>query len=77
MFTRSRAQGALDSSEEGDEEWDRLTTHQLTVHADRFPALARAVTEGAFIPTDDAPLAFGLACVLDGIHGLVERADCA
>lgn len=72
---RSLTQEALDSTEEGDEDWDRLTTHQLTAHAARFPALTRAVAEGAFVPTDDDPLAFGLTCVLDGVQGLVERAD--
>lgn len=74
-LVRSITQEALDSTEEGGEEWDRLTAHQLTAHADRFPALTRAVAEGAFLPTGDDPLAFGLTCVLDGIQGLVERAD--
>jgi hypothetical protein len=73
-LVRNLTQEALDSDEQGDEEWTRLTTHQLTVYADRFPALTRAVAEGAFSPTDDDPLAFGLTCVLDGIQGLVESA---
>ncbi|WP_329118423.1 TetR/AcrR family transcriptional regulator [Streptomyces sp. NBC_01465] len=74
-LVRNLTQEALDSTEAGDAEWNRLTTHQLTVHADRFPALTRAVTEGAFAPTDDDPLTFGLTCVLDGIQGLIESAD--
>ncbi|WP_327654475.1 TetR/AcrR family transcriptional regulator [Streptomyces sp. NBC_00483] len=74
-LVRNLTQEALDSTAAGDEEWNRLTTHQLTAHADRFPALTRAVAEGAFTPTDDDPLTFGLTCVLDGIQGLVERAD--
>lgn len=71
-LVRNLTQEALDTTEEGDEEWNRLTTQQLALHADRFPALARAVAQGAFTPTDDDPLAFGLTCVLDGIQGLME-----
>ncbi|MGW1862407.1 TetR/AcrR family transcriptional regulator [Streptomyces collinus] len=71
-LVRNLTQEALDTTEEGNEEWDRLTTHQLTRHADRFPALTRAIAEGAFSPTDEDPLAFGLTCVLDGIQGLVD-----
>lgn len=68
---RNLTQEALDRDEQGDREWDRLTTDQLTAHADRYPALTRAIAEGAFAPTGDDPLAFGLTCVLNGIQGLV------
>ncbi|MFF2211505.1 TetR/AcrR family transcriptional regulator [Streptomyces antibioticus] len=71
-LVRSLTQEALDTTEEGNAEWDRLTAGQLARHADRFPALTRAVAEGAFAPTDEDPLAFGLTCVLDGIQGLVD-----
>lgn len=74
-LVRNLTQEALDSTEEGDQEWNRLTTHQLTTHADRYPALTRALAAGGFTRTDDDPLAFGLACVLDGLQGLVERSD--
>ncbi|MFE3494121.1 TetR/AcrR family transcriptional regulator [Streptomyces sp. NPDC059175] len=73
-LVRNLTQEALDSTEEGDKEWDRLTTQQLTLHAARFPALTRAIAEGAFTPTGRDPLTFGLTCVLDGIQGLVESA---
>ncbi|MFJ8850395.1 hypothetical protein [Streptomyces sp. NPDC102437] len=48
--------------------------HRLGVHADRFPALTRALAEGAFAPTEDDPLSFGLTCVPDGAQGPVESA---
>ncbi|MCX5063622.1 TetR/AcrR family transcriptional regulator [Streptomyces sp. NBC_00452] len=70
-LVRNLTQEALDRDEQGDREWDRLTTDQLTAHADRYPALTRAIAEGAFAPTGDDPLAFGLTCVLNGIQGLV------
>ncbi|MGW5099746.1 TetR/AcrR family transcriptional regulator [Streptomyces sp. NPDC004100] len=73
-LVRSLTQTALDSTEQGHEEWDRLTAHQLTTHADRFPALTRAATEGAFDTADEDPLTFGLTCVLDGIQRLVTLA---
>ncbi|MEU3709783.1 TetR/AcrR family transcriptional regulator [Streptomyces catenulae] len=73
-LVRNLTQQTLDSDEQGDREWDRLTTQQLTLHAERFPAVTRAVTEGGFAPAGDDPLDFGLSCVLDGIQGLVESA---
>ncbi|GAA3192615.1 MULTISPECIES: TetR/AcrR family transcriptional regulator [Streptomyces] len=73
-LVRNLTQQTLDSDERGDREWDRLTTRQLALHADRFPAVTRAVAEGAFAPAGDDPLDFGLTCVLDGIQGLVESA---
>lgn len=54
-LVRSLTQETLDSTEEGNEEWDRLTTHQLTAHADRFPALDRAVAEGPSSPPTMTP----------------------
>ncbi|MGW4697729.1 TetR/AcrR family transcriptional regulator [Kitasatospora cineracea] len=74
-LVRSLTQESLDRTEEGDREWDRLTADQLARHADRFPALTRAAAAGAFAPAPAPadPLAFGLACVLDGLQGLVER----
>ncbi|MFJ6518058.1 AcrR family transcriptional regulator [Streptomyces filamentosus] len=72
-LVRNLTQERLDSTEQGDEEWDRLSARQLAAHADRYPALTRAIAEGAFAPADDAPLAFGLACVLDGVQALMER----
>jgi len=74
-LVRNLTQEALDSTEQGDEEWNRLSAHQLTTHADRYPALTRVIAEGAFTPTDDDPLTFGLACVLDGIQALMDCSD--
>ncbi|AJT69402.3 hypothetical protein T261_7805 [Streptomyces lydicus] len=69
---RSLTHQVLDYDEESSADWDRLTTDQLTRHGERFPALTRAVAEGAFAPTDEDPLNFGLTCVLEGIAALVE-----
>ncbi|MFJ9040634.1 TetR/AcrR family transcriptional regulator [Streptomyces sp. NPDC102406] len=74
-LVRNLTQQTLDRNEEADREWDRLTARQLSEHADRFPAVTRVLAEGGFARTDDDPLAFGLACLLDGIQRLVEHSD--
>ncbi|MFB7503394.1 TetR/AcrR family transcriptional regulator [Streptomyces broussonetiae] len=70
-LVRNLAQQLGDHDEEGSEEWDRLSGELLARHADRFPALARAVTEGAFEPDGTDALAFGLDRILDGVEALM------
>ncbi|MEU2677974.1 TetR/AcrR family transcriptional regulator [Streptomyces sp. NPDC007107] len=70
---RGLAQQLLDFDEEHAREWDRLTGDLLARHADRFPALTRAIADGAFDPGDAAPLDFGLDRILDGVQALVGR----
>jgi AcrR family transcriptional regulator len=69
---RNLAQQLLDCDEDHDREWDRLNGELLARHADRFPALTKAITDGAFAPADD-PLIFGLDRLLDGVQALIDR----
>ncbi|MEU8527265.1 TetR/AcrR family transcriptional regulator C-terminal domain-containing protein [Streptomyces sp. NPDC048629] len=71
---RNLAQQALDFDEDHDREWTALTGELLDRHADRFPALTRALADGAFAPTPAVdPLDFGLERVLDGVEALIAR----
>jgi AcrR family transcriptional regulator len=70
---RSLAQQTADFDPDHDREWARLTGELLDRHADRFPALTRAIAEGAFAPAGDDPLGFGLDRVLDGVQSLIDR----
>jgi AcrR family transcriptional regulator len=70
---RSLAQQVLDVDEEHQREWSRLTGELLARRPDRFPALTRAVADGAFEPVGADPLDFGLDRILDGVQTLVER----
>ncbi|MFE0462680.1 TetR/AcrR family transcriptional regulator C-terminal domain-containing protein [Kitasatospora sp. NPDC058965] len=72
-FVRTHAQELLDFDAAHDEEWNRLTGELLDRHADRFPALARAVADGAFAPSAADPLEFGLDRILDGVQVLIDR----
>lgn len=69
-LVRNLAQQVSDYDEEQDREWDRLTGELLARHADRFPALTRAIAEGAFDPAGADPLGFGLDRILDGVEAL-------
>jgi AcrR family transcriptional regulator len=70
---RNLAQQRTDSDEEGNQEWDHLTAELLERHGHRFPALTAAIAAGAFAPSDDDPLDFGLERILDGIAALIDR----
>ncbi|MGW3202887.1 TetR/AcrR family transcriptional regulator [Streptomyces sp. NPDC001135] len=70
-LVRNLAQQHSDYDEAQDAEWNRLSAELLARHADRFPALTRAVAEGAFEPNGIDPLRFGLDRILDGVEALV------
>lgn len=70
-LVRNLAQQHSDHDEERDQEWNRLSGELLARHADRFPALAKAVAEGAFEAGGPDPLEFGLDRILDGVEALV------
>jgi AcrR family transcriptional regulator len=70
-LVRNLAQQRRDSAVEQDAEWDRLAGDLLARHADRFPALTKAIAEGAFEPDGAGPLEFGLDRILDGVEALV------
>ncbi|MFE0511614.1 TetR/AcrR family transcriptional regulator [Streptomyces sp. NPDC058964] len=70
-LVRNLAQQLIDFDEERDREWNSLTGELLGRHAERFPALTKAIAEGAFEPTGTDPLAFGLDRILDGVEALV------
>lgn len=72
-LVRNLAQQLADFDEEHDREWGRLTGELLDRHADRFPALTAAITQGAFEPTALDPLDFGLTRILDGVQVLIDR----
>ncbi|MEV6115122.1 TetR/AcrR family transcriptional regulator [Streptomyces sp. NPDC052109] len=70
-LVRNVTQQRRDAEQERDAEWDRLAGELLARHADRFPALTKAVAEGAFAPDGIDPLEFGLDRILDGVDALV------
>lgn len=70
-LVRNLAQQRRDAAVERDAEWDRLAGDLLARHADRFPALTKAIAEGAFEPDGTDPLEFGLDRILDGVEALV------
>jgi hypothetical protein len=70
---RGVAQQFVDFDEERDREWDRLTGDLVDRHAERFPALTRAIAEGGFAPSGADPLAFGMARILDGVQVLIDE----
>ncbi|GAB2687395.1 TetR/AcrR family transcriptional regulator [Kitasatospora kifunensis] len=72
-LVRSLVQQQLDFDEEHSQEWNRLTGELLDRHADRFPALTRAIAAGAFAPDPVDPLEFGLARILDGVQALIDQ----
>ncbi|MFR9722810.1 TetR/AcrR family transcriptional regulator [Streptomyces sp. MS19] len=72
-LVRTVVQQQHDFDSEADQEWDRLTGELLVRHADRFPAVARAVADGAYAPDPADPLEFALTCVLDGVQALIDR----
>ncbi|MGW2180360.1 hypothetical protein ACWCXX_20085 [Streptomyces sp. NPDC001732] len=63
----------LDLDEEHNHERNHLTGELLARHADRCPALTRAIAADAFAPDDTDPLAFGLERILDGVQALIGR----
>jgi hypothetical protein len=70
-LVRNLAQQHGDRDEEEERRWDRPAGDVLARHADRFPALTRAVAEGAFEPDGADPLDFGLDRIADGVEALV------
>ncbi|MER5741879.1 TetR/AcrR family transcriptional regulator [Streptomyces sp. NPDC002225] len=77
---RSLAQQAADFDAEYERQWLDLTGELLTRHADRFPALTRAIGAGVFAPdaavgADADPFEFGLSRILDGVQALVDRPE--
>jgi len=73
-LVRNLAQQLADFDEDHDREWNRLTGELLDRHADRFPALTKALAEGAFAAPDLDPLAFGLDRLFDGVQALIDTA---
>ncbi|MFI9720955.1 TetR/AcrR family transcriptional regulator [Streptomyces sp. NPDC052396] len=74
-LVRTLIQQVLDFDAEHSQEWNRLTGELLDRHAERFPALTRAIVDGAFAPAAIDPLEFGLERLLDGVQTLIERAE--
>jgi AcrR family transcriptional regulator len=72
-LVRNIAQQHADFDADHDREFGRLTGELLTRHADRFPALTKAIADGAFAPDAGDPLAFGLDRILDGVQALIDR----
>jgi AcrR family transcriptional regulator len=73
-LVRNLAQQLVDFDEEHGREFTRLTAELLDRHADRFPALTRAIADGFFAPTPIDPLDFALDRVLDGVQWHIDRA---
>ncbi|MFJ2729249.1 hypothetical protein [Streptomyces collinus] len=72
---RNLAQQRRDHDEEHDREGDRLTGELLARHAHGFPALVRAVADGAFDAPGIDPLDFGLDRILDGVAALTTARE--
>ncbi|MGP8304456.1 TetR/AcrR family transcriptional regulator [Streptomyces inhibens] len=72
-LVRTLVQQQIDFDEEHNREWNHLTAELLNRHADRFPALTRAITAGAFAPDATDPLEFGLDRILDSIQTLIDH----
>lgn len=72
-LVRNLAQQVVDFDAEHSREFTRLTAELLDRHADRFPALTRAIADGYFAPTQIDPLDFALDRVLDGVQPLIDR----
>ncbi|GAA4229193.1 AcrR family transcriptional regulator [Streptosporangium album] len=70
---RNLAQQLVDFDADHDREWGRLTGELLDRHADRFPALTKAIAEGMFAPVAIDPLDFGLARIFDGVQVLIDH----
>ncbi|WP_433450983.1 TetR/AcrR family transcriptional regulator C-terminal domain-containing protein [Streptomyces sp. CA-142005] len=73
-LVRSLAQQTADFDADEDREWNRLTGEVLERHAARFPALTRAIADGAFEPAGVDALDFGLDRILDGVEALMAGA---
>ncbi|WP_330313746.1 MULTISPECIES: TetR/AcrR family transcriptional regulator C-terminal domain-containing protein [unclassified Streptomyces] len=71
---RSLAQQTADFDAEHAREWGRLTGELLERHADRFPALTRAIAAGAFDASGTDSPDFGLDRILDGVQVLIDAA---
>ena len=69
---RSVAQQHTDFDEEHARQWSELTGELLSRHPDRFPALNRAIADGAFEPDGIDPLDFGLERIFDGVRSLID-----
>ncbi len=70
---RNLAQQRADFDEDHNREWGRLTSELLNRHSNRFPALTKAIADGAFTSTELDPLDFGLDRILDGVQVLIDR----
>ncbi|GAA2489940.1 TetR/AcrR family transcriptional regulator [Actinocorallia cavernae] len=70
-LVRNVAQQQADHEEEQSAEWDRLAADLLARHAERFPALTKAIADGAFQPDGIDPLEFGLDRILDGVEAAI------
>ena len=57
------------------QQWNEATAEPLGQQADRYLALAAAVSSGALGPEDHSGLEFGLNCILDGIDALIAEQD--
>jgi AcrR family transcriptional regulator len=69
-FTIARV---VDGAELTNEEWAGAMVTLLDEHRDRFPALTAAIAAGAFGPSGEDPIEFGLQRILDGIEVLIAE----
>ncbi|WP_067703100.1 TetR/AcrR family transcriptional regulator [Nocardia jejuensis] len=68
---RTLAQQSADFDVEHEREWGALTGELLARHSDRFPALTRAMGDGAFGAGEIDQFRFGIDRILDGVQVLI------
>lgn len=65
-FAAARAQG------QSVDQWASETAKLLRRYRDSYPALMSVIDSGAFCPSPDDGLQFGLECILNGIESITH-----
>jgi AcrR family transcriptional regulator len=75
-LVRTSVQQEADSAGAGDDgDWGMAMADLMQRHGNRYPALLASIQDGAFDPSEEDSLEFGLHRVLDGLELLVSRRE--
>jgi len=73
QYVASNATAGGDPSDQmPTDQWVDAIRTLLTTHRDRFPALNKAIADGAFQPATESEFEFGLERILDGIEAYID-----